>query len=148
MGKVSVNWTIDMDLAVEITNMAENSGKKLSFVANELLRKAISSQKKNGLVICEVCGAEHAENIKCPTCLSEINQKEMDKINKVLEEKDKKKEEELKNKELEIKTEREKELKTQLARRQVNLKISIERGDKEQIELDNKAIRAIEKKLS
>ena len=147
MGKVSINWTIDMELAVEITQRAKNSGKKVSFVANSLLRSAIDSQKKASLVVCEVCGAEHAKSIECPNCLKIRNQKEMDRINKVLEEKDLKKEKELKAKEDEIKKERINALKTRLARRKVNLKIAQDKGNKEQIELDTKVIQKIEKEL-
>lgn len=145
---VKANYCISFDREImewiEKNRTKENTPSKM---LSRLVRAEMSSKKDNCLAICDICGAEHAESIKCPTCLRIENQKEMEKINKVLEEKDLKKEEGLKAKEDEIKKERISTLNTQLARRRVNLKISEEQGDKEQIDLDTKAIQRIEKEL-
>lgn len=148
MGKVSVNWTIDMDLAVAIEKKAKESGRKLSYIANSYLRRAIEEDKDKDFTYCPECNGRYAIKIGyCPHCADKKNRELLQKIDKTIEEKDQKKEGEKIVEDKKKKQEQLKELRIHLARRKKMLQEAEEIKDLESIKRYKQIIKEQEKKI-
>jgi uncharacterized Zn finger protein (UPF0148 family) len=81
MGKVTVNWTIDFEVANAIVNLGKKRGsRKESEAANIVLKKGLEVMRVAVMLKCERCGAEYVSSLgKCPSCSLEEAKAEVER---------------------------------------------------------------------